>query len=174
MEPITLESLDTQLYTKKRIQDENVRHGLARCDNESKDKSVRKLRNHLIFLREAASAMKPIKFTTCYRKTTYTFTNRTLTEEDYVGQLSESNRLKWKTLSHEERERAWTAFSSNFPFEVGTHHEYDPHVNWMEAWDCEEEVVEGEPWTRTPSICKEITDAITKSANECIILQTGV
>ena len=48
MDPITLESLDTEFYTKKRIQDENVRHGLARCDNESKDKSVRKLRNRLI------------------------------------------------------------------------------------------------------------------------------
>jgi len=48
--PITLESLSTQHYTKKQIQDENVKHGLARCDNELKAKSVQKLRNHLLSL----------------------------------------------------------------------------------------------------------------------------
>jgi hypothetical protein len=48
--PITLESLSTQHYTKKQIQDENVKHGLARCDNELKAKSVQKLRNYLLSL----------------------------------------------------------------------------------------------------------------------------
>jgi len=47
MEPITLDSLETQFYTQKQIQDENVRLGLARCQNEHKSKSVRKLRDYL-------------------------------------------------------------------------------------------------------------------------------
>jgi hypothetical protein len=45
--PITLHSLETEYYTKKQIQDENVRHGLARCDNEHKEKSLQKLRIYL-------------------------------------------------------------------------------------------------------------------------------
>lgn len=45
--PITLDSLNTMTYTKKEIQDENVQYGLARCENELKEKSVRKLRDHL-------------------------------------------------------------------------------------------------------------------------------
>jgi len=48
--PITLESLDKDNYTKKQIQDENVQYGLARCDNELKEKSLRKLRDHLVQL----------------------------------------------------------------------------------------------------------------------------
>ena len=36
-----------QNYTKKRLQDENVRYGLARCENETKDKTMAKLKNHL-------------------------------------------------------------------------------------------------------------------------------
>jgi hypothetical protein len=46
--PITLNSLDTEYYTQKEIQDENVRLGLARCANETKDKSIQKLRNYLL------------------------------------------------------------------------------------------------------------------------------
>ena len=42
---ITLENLES--YTKAQIQEENVKYGLARCDNELKEKSVRKLRDHL-------------------------------------------------------------------------------------------------------------------------------
>ena len=45
---ITLENLHT--YTKAQIQDENVKYGLARCDNELKEKSVKKLREHLEIL----------------------------------------------------------------------------------------------------------------------------
>jgi hypothetical protein len=56
MEPITLESLLSQNYTKKQIQDENVRLGLARCENELKSKSIRKLRDYL----ESQSVPVPI------------------------------------------------------------------------------------------------------------------
>jgi hypothetical protein len=46
-EPITLESLEAQEYTQKRIQDENVKYGLARCSRECKQKSIAKLHNFL-------------------------------------------------------------------------------------------------------------------------------
>lgn len=42
---ITLSNLTN--YSKKRLQDENVKYGLARCDNEKKDKTIAKLTNHL-------------------------------------------------------------------------------------------------------------------------------
>jgi hypothetical protein len=45
---ITLESLETEYYTQKEIQDENVKYGLARCANETKEKSIQKLRNYLL------------------------------------------------------------------------------------------------------------------------------
>ena len=44
---ITLESLEIDKYTKKELQDENVKYGLARCENELKEKSFRKLKEHL-------------------------------------------------------------------------------------------------------------------------------
>jgi hypothetical protein len=47
-EEITLESLETTFYTQKQIQNENVKYGLARCSNESKEKSIAKLRAHLL------------------------------------------------------------------------------------------------------------------------------
>lgn len=42
---ITLNNLNN--YTKKRLQDENVKYGLARCENETKTKTVNKLTDHL-------------------------------------------------------------------------------------------------------------------------------
>lgn len=42
---ITLDNLTT--YTKVRLQDENVKYGLARCENETKDKTITKLKIHL-------------------------------------------------------------------------------------------------------------------------------
>ena len=47
---ITLENLEN--YTKSQLQNENVKYGLARCDNELKEKSIKKLREHLESLRE--------------------------------------------------------------------------------------------------------------------------
>ena len=51
-EQITLESLETTLYTQKQIQDENVKNGMARCANETKDKSLAKLRTYLLMQKE--------------------------------------------------------------------------------------------------------------------------
>jgi len=59
--PITLESLETTRYTQVQIQDENVRHGLARCRNETKDKSIDKLRRHLWFLRARCEISTPLR-----------------------------------------------------------------------------------------------------------------
>jgi hypothetical protein len=42
---ITLDNLNN--YSKKRLQDENVKYGLARCENETKDKTISKLTGHL-------------------------------------------------------------------------------------------------------------------------------
>jgi hypothetical protein len=44
---ISLEGLEIDKYTKKQLQDENVKYGLARCENELKEKSFRKLKEHL-------------------------------------------------------------------------------------------------------------------------------
>jgi len=55
--PITLDSLNTITYTKKEVQDENVRYGLARCDNELKEKSVRKLCDHLVQLSQKSTCV---------------------------------------------------------------------------------------------------------------------
>ena len=68
-EPITLKSLETEYYTKKRLQDENVKYGLARCENETKDKSLLKLQNYLRNVKTTVSCEikldsdKPIRYT---------------------------------------------------------------------------------------------------------------
>ena len=46
MDEITLENIE--FHTQKRIQDENVNNGLARCANELKDKSIEKWKNNYI------------------------------------------------------------------------------------------------------------------------------
>ena len=45
-EPITFDNLAQQ--SQKRIQDENVKNGLARCANESKAKSIQKWKQHYL------------------------------------------------------------------------------------------------------------------------------
>jgi len=52
---ITLDNLNN--YTKKRIQDENVKYNLARCKNETKDKTMNKLASHLEKLSKNASCL---------------------------------------------------------------------------------------------------------------------
>ena len=46
MDEITLENIES--YTQKRIQDENVNNGLARCANEVRDKSIKKWKKNYI------------------------------------------------------------------------------------------------------------------------------
>jgi len=46
VEELTWENIE--LHTKKRIQDENVKNGLPRCENELKWKSIKKWREHYV------------------------------------------------------------------------------------------------------------------------------
>ena len=46
MDEITLENI--KFHTQKRIQDENVNNGLARCANEVRDKSIKKWKKNYI------------------------------------------------------------------------------------------------------------------------------
>jgi len=71
-EPITLKSLESEYYTKKRLQEENVKYGLARCDNETKEKSLQKLRNYLRDVKTTVSC--EIKLD-CDKPMQYMFTN---------------------------------------------------------------------------------------------------
>lgn len=58
---ITLEDLETKFFTKKQLQDENVRLGLARCENELKAKTIAKLRAHLLAVQVTTRAgQRPI------------------------------------------------------------------------------------------------------------------
>ena len=45
---LTLQDLDNKNLSKKRIQAENVKHGMAFCANETKRKSIKKLRDYLL------------------------------------------------------------------------------------------------------------------------------
>jgi len=45
---LTLEDLENKNLSKKRIQAENVKHGMAFCANETKKKSIKKLRDYLM------------------------------------------------------------------------------------------------------------------------------
>ena len=44
--PFEITPNNIHAYTKVRLQDENVKYGLARCENETKDKTLNKLKNH--------------------------------------------------------------------------------------------------------------------------------
>ena len=57
---ITLENLTN--YTKKRLQDEKVKYNLARCENETKDKTIHKLTNHLEALQKNKTCMVKLDY----------------------------------------------------------------------------------------------------------------
>jgi hypothetical protein len=105
---------------------------------------------------------KPIKYTTCQRTTVYIFTNITFTEEDFMNALSDEQKAIWTSFTAEKREVIWKSLIKNFPFDLGTHTEYDPHTNWIEAWDDEETREENEPWNYHPFMKDEILQAIHK------------
>jgi len=44
--PFEITPNNLTIYTKVRLQDENVKYGLARCENETKEKTIAKLTNH--------------------------------------------------------------------------------------------------------------------------------
>ena len=58
------------------------------------------------------TALTPIKFTICYRKTTYIFTTSKFTEDDFVNILNEENREKWYSLTPDKRKKIWETFTA--------------------------------------------------------------
>lgn len=67
-ERLTLEDLEDHKdeIPQKRIQEENVNYGLARCANEKKDKSIEKLRNYLLEKEELTKESTEKKNIVCY------------------------------------------------------------------------------------------------------------
>jgi hypothetical protein len=106
--------------------------------------------------------LKDIKFTICHRITTFNYTHVTFTEDDFINSLSPENKIKWNGLTDERRKSIWIKLKKDFPFEIGTHNEYDPHTNWVEAWDNEEEVTTNEKWDFHTWVKEEITNELDK------------
>ena len=109
------------------------------------------------------TTLKPIKFTTVYRTTTYTFTTVRFSESDYLSELKEEDKKKWLNLTAEEKKKAWLDLKKVFPFDVDTSESTgDEHHNWIEAWDTEEQKHEEEKWYYHPWIKEEISNAFAK------------
>lgn len=108
----------------------------------------------------SALKLEPLKFTTCHRITVYTYTHTTFTEEDFLKTLSEEQRLRWTTLPQSKRADLWAELHSKFPFDLGTHKEFDPHTNWIEAWDTEEIHEETAAHDSHPYVKEEIQNSV--------------
>jgi len=104
--------------------------------------------------------MKPIKFTICHRVTVYNYTHVTFTEADFINSLTDNYKAQWTNLTDAQRLVLWAKLKQDFPFEAGTHREYDPHVNWVEAWDTEEEATTNEKWDFHDWVKEEIVKAL--------------
>ena len=103
---------------------------------------------------------KDMKFTICHRVTTFNYTHVTFTEADFVKSMNPEGRVAWANLTDEGRKSIWDKVEKVFPFEIGTHTEYDPHTNWVQEWDTEETVETKESWNFHTWIMGEITDAL--------------
>jgi len=90
------------------------------------------------------------------------YTHVTFTEEDFVKNLSAEQVVKWKSLRDTQQKSIWEKLKKAFPFDLGNHTEYDPHTNWVEAWDTEEEVTTHEKWDFHAWIKSEITCVLEK------------
>ena len=86
MDEITLENIES--HTKERIQDENVNNGLARCANESKDKSIEKWKKNYIEQQNKKIQDENVKNGLARRKRIIEQTNKEIQE------LEEQIRLK--------------------------------------------------------------------------------
>lgn len=105
--------------------------------------------------------MKDLKFTLVHRKTVFVYTNIRVSEEDFIKHLSEENKVKWLALDNDERIKLWTALKKDFVFEISEQNNFDPHNNWIEAWDTEEDLeVEG-AFTDHPWVKEEVTKSMS-------------
>jgi hypothetical protein len=115
-----------------------------------------------------STGLKDIKFTTCYRKTIFVYTETTFTEADFVKQLSDAGKEKWAALSAEERKKIWLKLKKDFPFETSAQNEWDPHTNWIEDWDTEESVEETEQWDYHQWVKETISTAVKEVATAAL------
>jgi len=107
------------------------------------------------------SSLKPIKFTTVYRTTTYTFTTVRFSEADYLSQLTETDKKKWQAMLPEEKKQAWLDLKKDFPFDIDSAESTgDEHHNWIEAWDTEEQKHEEKQWDYHTWVKEEIQNKI--------------
>lgn len=107
------------------------------------------------------TTLKPFKFTICYRRTTYIFTTSKFTEDDFVNILNKENREKWNSLTLDKRKKIWDTIKNDFPYNIEGDL-MDPHNNWMENWDEEENIELNESWDHHRFIKENIVDMIQK------------
>lgn len=110
-------------------------------------------------------SLKPFKFTLHYRKTIFAFIDCEFTEQDFINQLSDANKLKWNALTPEKRKQLWLKLKTDFPFEIGCE-PLDPHNNWIEAWDTDENEETIETWDHHEYLKEEITNKISELEDE--------
>jgi hypothetical protein len=111
------------------------------------------------------TSLNPLNFTVCYRKTIFVYVSMEFTEDNFLEILSEENKKKWATLSLEKRKKIWSKLKKNFPFNLGGE-PLDPHNNWIEAWDTEENEEVIERWDRHDYIEEEISNAVSNVVSE--------
>lgn len=111
--------------------------------------------------RNAATKLKPLKFTVCYRKTVFIYVNSEFTEDDFVLLLSQENQTKWASLTPEKRKKIWLKLKEDFPFEVGGE-AFDPHKNWIEAWDEDINEEEEMEWDGHDYLKEEIINKVAE------------
>jgi len=111
------------------------------------------------------SSIKPIKFTLHYRKTIFVYINCKFTEQDFINQLSDTNKEKWNALTPEKRQKLWLKLKKEFPFEIGGE-PFDPHNNWIQSWDTEENEEENETWDHHDYLKEEIINKVNEIKNE--------
>jgi len=116
--------------------------------------------------------LKPLKFTICYRKTTFIYVSSSFTEENFVNQLSAEGKERWAALTPEKRKAVWLKLKKDFPFELGGE-PLDPHNNWIESWDEEENEESEVPWTTHNYIKEEITDTVTEIVSKELTASAG-
>lgn len=96
-----------------------------------------------------------------YRKTIFVYITSEFSEEDFISLLSEEKERKWKSLSPEKRKAIWVKLKQDFPYDVGGE-PLDPHKNWIEAWDTEENEEVEEAWNHHPYVTQEIEEKVSE------------
>ena len=157
---------DLDKITKEFMSDHSIDmvRGGSYTDVELSEKQVATLKKEIAALKDP-NALKPLKFTVCYRKTVFIYVNSEFTEEDFIGLLSEENWVKWAALTAEKRKKIWLKLRKDFPFEVGGDL-FDPHKNWIEAWDDDVNEEEEMAWDGHDYLKEEIMNKVAEIEEE--------